>query len=51
MHKFILGQTVEYYSPRGLHAPAGIYVVTAKQHANSSSAIRLFILEYYRGLA
>jgi hypothetical protein len=29
-HKFILGQTVEYYSPRGLHAPSGIYVVTAK---------------------
>jgi hypothetical protein len=29
-HKFILGQTVEYYSPRGLYAPPGIYVVTAK---------------------
>jgi hypothetical protein len=29
-HKFVLGQTVEYYSPRGLYAPPGIYVVTAK---------------------
>jgi hypothetical protein len=29
-HKFILGQTVEYYSPRGPYAPPGIYVVTAK---------------------
>ena len=29
-HKFILGQTVEYYSPCGLYAPPGIYVVTAK---------------------
>jgi hypothetical protein len=29
-HKFILGQTVEYYAPRGLHAPSGFYVVTAK---------------------
>ena len=29
-HKYILGQTVEYYSPRGLYAPPGIYVVTAK---------------------
>ena len=28
-HKFILGQAVEYY-PRGLYAPPGIYVVTAK---------------------
>ena len=30
LHKFILGQTVEYYSPRWLYAPPGIYVVTAK---------------------
>jgi hypothetical protein len=29
-HKFILGQAVEYRSPRGLYAPPGIYVVTAK---------------------
>jgi hypothetical protein len=29
-YKFILGQTVEYHSPRGLYAPPGIYVVTAK---------------------
>jgi hypothetical protein len=29
-HKFILGQAVEYSSPRGLHAPRGVYVVTAK---------------------
>ena len=29
-HKFIIGQAVEYYSPRGLHAPPGIYVVTGK---------------------
>ena len=30
-HKFILGQTIEYHSPRGgLYAPPGIYVVTAK---------------------
>ena len=29
-HKFILGQAVEYHSPRGLYAPRGIYVVTAK---------------------
>jgi hypothetical protein len=28
-HKFILGQAVEYRSPRGLYAPPGIYVVTA----------------------
>ena len=29
-YKFILGQTVKYHSPRGLYAPPGIYVVTAK---------------------
>jgi hypothetical protein len=29
-HKFILGQTVGYSPPRGLYAPPGIYVVTAK---------------------
>jgi hypothetical protein len=29
-HKFILGQTVEYSPPPGIHAPPGIYVVTAK---------------------
>ena len=29
-HKFILGQAVEYYSPRGQYSPPGIYVVTAK---------------------
>jgi hypothetical protein len=29
-HKFIIGQAVEYYSPRGFHAPSGIYVVSAK---------------------
>jgi hypothetical protein len=29
-HKFILGQAVEYHSPRGFYAPPGIYVVTAK---------------------
>jgi hypothetical protein len=29
-HKFILGQTVGYTPPRGLHAPPGIYVVIAK---------------------
>jgi hypothetical protein len=26
----ILGQALEYYSPRKLYAPPGIYVVTAK---------------------
>ena len=29
-HLFILGQAVEYRSPRGRYAPPGIYVVTAK---------------------
>jgi hypothetical protein len=29
-HKFVLGQAVKYHPPRGLHAPPGIYVVTAK---------------------
>ena len=29
-HKFILGQEVEYHSPRRLYSPPGIYVVTAK---------------------
>ena len=29
-HKFILGQTVEFTPPRGVQAPPGIYVVTAK---------------------
>ena len=28
-HKFNLGQAVEY-NPRGLYAPRGVYVVTAK---------------------
>jgi hypothetical protein len=30
MHQFHLGQQVEYYSSRGLYAPRGPYVVTAK---------------------
>ena len=30
MHKFHLGQTVEYYVPRGIDAPRGAYIVTAK---------------------
>jgi hypothetical protein len=30
MHKFHLGQTVEYYPPRGISAPRGAYLVTAK---------------------
>jgi hypothetical protein len=30
MHKFILGQAVEYSAPRRLYAPPGKYVVTAK---------------------
>jgi hypothetical protein len=30
MHKFHLGQSVEYYVPRGIDAPRGAYVVTAK---------------------
>jgi hypothetical protein len=30
LHKFILGQAVEYVPPRGQYAPPGIYVVTAK---------------------
>jgi len=29
-HKFILGQAVGYTATRGLYAPPGIYVVTAK---------------------
>jgi hypothetical protein len=29
-HKFVLGQAVGYMAPRGLYAPPGIYVVTAK---------------------
>jgi hypothetical protein len=30
MHKFYLGQQVQYYPPRGMYAPRGAYVVTAK---------------------
>jgi hypothetical protein len=30
MHKFYRGQTVEYYPPRGISAPRGAYLVTAK---------------------
>ena len=30
MHKFYLGQSVEYHAPRGTYAPRGAYVVTAK---------------------
>lgn len=30
MHKFHLGQAVEYHSGRGTYAPRGPYVVTAK---------------------
>jgi hypothetical protein len=30
MHKFYLGQAVEYRPPRGISAPRGAYVVTAK---------------------
>jgi hypothetical protein len=30
MHKFHLGQAVEYRPPRGISAPQGAYVVTAK---------------------
>jgi hypothetical protein len=29
-HKFYLGQAVEYRPPRGIYAPRGAYVVTAK---------------------
>jgi hypothetical protein len=29
-HKFHLGQTVEFNPPRGIYAPRGPYVVTAK---------------------
>ena len=30
MHKFYIGQAVEYRPPRGTSAPRGAYVVTAK---------------------
>ena len=30
MHKFHLGQQVQYYPPRGMYAPRRAYVVTAK---------------------
>ena len=30
MHKFHLGQSVEFNPPRGTYAPRGVYVVTAK---------------------
>ena len=30
MHKFHLGQTVEYHAPRGIDVPRGAYLVTAK---------------------
>lgn len=30
MHKFYLGQSVSYRSPRSIGAPSGVYVVTAK---------------------
>lgn len=30
MHKFHLGQLVEYHVPRGIDAPRGTYIVTAK---------------------
>ena len=29
-HKFHLGQPVEFKPPRGIYAPRGVYVVTAK---------------------
>jgi hypothetical protein len=29
-HKFHIGQAVEYHPPRGIDAPRGAYVVTAK---------------------
>lgn len=29
-HKFHLGQPVEFNPPRGIYAPRGVYVVTAK---------------------
>ena len=30
VHKFCLGQPVEYYPPRGTYVPRGPFVVTAK---------------------
>jgi len=30
MHKFHLGQAVEYHVPRGIYAPPGAYIITAK---------------------
>jgi hypothetical protein len=30
MHKFHLGQHVQYQPPRGMYAPRGAYIVTAK---------------------
>jgi len=30
IHKFYLGQAVEYHRPRGIYAPRGAYIVTAK---------------------
>jgi hypothetical protein len=30
MHKFYLGQPVEYSAPRGTYVPRGSYIVTAK---------------------
>ena len=29
MHKFYLGQAVEYFPPRGTYVPSGTWVVTA----------------------
>jgi hypothetical protein len=28
-HKFMVGQAVEYWPPKGFHAPRGTYIVTA----------------------
>ena len=30
IHKFYLGQAVEYHPPRGIYAPRAAYIVTAK---------------------
>ena len=30
MHKFYVGQQVQYYPPRGMYAPRGAYIVTLK---------------------
>jgi hypothetical protein len=41
MHKFHLGQAVEYRAPRGVDAPRGAYLVTAKLERDGQFEYRI----------